>query len=213
MSRDDPSPREDDPSYAQWLPRDIPYNAAFEDSVQRILSHPPSTHTGIRVLPDDSQEQPQPGKSARLSEIKPTDLPVIRFEDLPIPLDDPRRKFASPVPGIRLTHPGGYLEGGPGFCPEDDVFAQDFISAYKIRDAARLRAEVERQIAEHRELAERRMEAREGAAGQNARVEKELKTLMDQRAMEVKIETRMKEEARAKRERREKKRATKGDML
>ena len=40
----------------------------------------------------------------------------------------------------------------------------------------------------------------------DARVEKEIKTLRDQREMEVKIETRMKEDARIRRENREHKR-------
>jgi hypothetical protein len=50
------------------------------------------------------------------------------------------------------------------------------------------------------------MRARYHALQQNARIEKEIKTLMDQREMEVKIETRMKDDAKRRRENREHKR-------
>lgn len=202
-----PQDSEEESTHATWLPRDIRYDEAFENSVKEIVENPPSGPTGIRLLLDDSAEDPEPGVSVRIRDVKARDLPTIRFGDLPLPLDDSRRKFASPIPGINLTHPGGYLEGGPGFSPEDDEFANLFMAQHEIRDADHLRETLEGEIASCRELVEERMKDREDALQHNARIEKEIKTLMDQREMEVKIETRMKEEAREKRERRERKRA------
>lgn len=39
---------------------------------------------------------------------------MVRWEELPLGLGDERRRFASGIAGVRLTHPGGRLEGGPG---------------------------------------------------------------------------------------------------
>ncbi|KAJ9620452.1 hypothetical protein H2203_007658 [Taxawa tesnikishii (nom. ined.)] len=184
-----PQDSEEESTHATWLPRDIRYDEAFENSVKEIVENPPSGPTGIRLLLDDSAEDPEPGVSVRIRDVKARDLPTIRFGDLPLPLDDSRRKFASPIPGINLTHPGGYLEG-----------ARDKGRGSPARNTGG-------EIASCRELVEERMKDREDALQHNARIEKEIKTLMDQREMEVKIETRMKEEAREKRERRERKRA------
>lgn len=189
--------------HATWLPRDIPYNEVYENNVQKAIMYPPSKDNAITIIPDTSPEEPQSGVSVRARDIDPASLPLITFEDLPISLADPRRIYASPLPGIKLTHPGGYLEGGPGFAPNDDVFASDFISRFNITNPDQLRDAVQNHIHQYRESARERMNAREEATQHNARIEKEIKTLMDQREMEVKIETRMKDEAKAKRERRE----------
>lgn len=65
---------------------------------------------------------------------------------------------------------------------------------------------VQQHMQQNMNLAKERMRARYHALQQNARIEKEIKTLMDQREMEVKIETRMKEDAKKRRENREHKR-------
>lgn len=200
-------PREDarDPHHAAWSPRDIPYNEAYENNVKNTIIYPPSKDNAIHVIPDDSPEDPQPGLSVRARDIDPATFPFVNFDDLPIALDDPRRIYASPVPGIKLTHPGGYLEGGPGFAPDNHVFASDFISEFNITAPDQLRDAVQAQIHQHLDSARERMNAREDAMQHNARIDKELKTLMDQREMEVKIETRMKDDAKARRERKERK--------
>ena len=195
------------PSYATWLPRDIRYSDAFENSVQHTFESTPAGREGIVILPNDSPLAPEPGVSVRARDIDPGQLPSISLDQLPLPLDDPRRMYASPIPGIKLTHPGGYLEGGPGFAPDDDdAFARDFIAQFDIADPAQLRDVQTREIQQHIEEARKRMRARQEALQHNARIEKEIKTLTDQREMELKIETRMRDEAQTRRERREKRR-------
>lgn len=193
---------------ATWLPRDIPYNAVFENSLSEVLTNPPSptANRGLRIIANDSPTLPEPGVSVRLADIDPAALPTIAFADLPLPLSDPRRTYASPIPGVRLTHPGGYLEGGPGFSPDDDVFAHDFMSRFAISSADQLLDCRDREIARLVQDMRDRMRARTDALANNARLERELKTLMDQREMEVKIETRMLDDARKRREKRDKRR-------
>lgn len=195
--------------YAAYLPRDVPYNEAFEKSLQHALEHPPYTRDGITVLPNNSPVPPEPGVSVRARDVDAAKLPHVPFAALPLPLDDSRRVYASPVPGVRLTHPGGYLEGGPGFAPGDDAFVQEFIHQFGITDAAQLRDARDREIDQCLNEARERMQAKRDALEHNARIENELKTLMDQRDMELKIETRMRDEARERRERREKRMAMK----
>ncbi|GAB7353051.1 hypothetical protein MBLNU459_g3604t1 [Dothideomycetes sp. NU459] len=197
-----------DSKHAAWLPADIPYSAAYENAVKQAIVYPPPRSSGIRILRDGSAEEAQPGISVRASDIDPASLPDIAFDDLPLPLDDKRRIYASPLPGINLTHPGGYFEGGPGFAPNHDAFAAEFITQFNIGDATQLHDAVEKEIGQHIEVARERMAAREAALQQNARIEKEIKTLMDQREMEVKIEAKIKDEAKARRERRERKKDT-----
>jgi hypothetical protein len=111
------------------------------------------------------------------------------------------------VPGIRLTHPGGYLEGGPGPSPEDQKkWAREFLESEKVESEEQLGMAVQHHMQQNMALAKERMRARYHALQQNARIEKEIKTLMDQREMEVKIETRMKDDAKRRRENREHKR-------
>ena len=190
--------------HATWLPRDIRYDETYENSVQDILEHPPTGRHGITILPDESTLDPESGVSIRARDIDLDQLPLLTLDQLPLSLDDTRRVYTSPVPGVRLTHPGGYLEGGPGFAPQDDVFAQDFITHFEITRPEQLRDVRAREIHHHLEEARRRFKARHNAAQHNARIEKEIKTLTDQREMELKIETRMRDVAQARRERKDK---------
>lgn len=192
--------------YATWLPSDIPYNETFENGLQHTLENPPAGRDGLILLDEDSANSPEPGISVRARDIDRNQLPAISFDQLPLPLDDPRRVYTSAIPGLRLTHPGGYLEGGPGLFPEEDVFASDFISHFNISHPAQLREVRAREIQSHFADAKERMRNRREALHHNARIEKEIKTLTDQREMELKIETRMRDEATARRERREKRR-------
>lgn len=199
-SNDDPSKHSPNNSrtHASYLPRDIPYNETYENSIHNLLTNPsppPSHHHG---LPVDSN-------------IDPSTLPTIHFPQLPLPLDDPLRIYPSPIPGLRLTHPHGYLEGGPGVSgPDNSSFAQDFIAHFRITDGTALREIKEREIAHYVDEARERMRERGEALAHNARVEKEIRTLMDQREMELKIETKMRVQASERRERREGKRRRRG---
>ena len=202
---------DEDNVYASWLPRDVPYNASFEDRVCDILisEEPLAQSTGIRILPDDTSEEPQPDISVRSREIDPSTLPAITQSSLPLALSDPRRKYASPIAGINLTHPGGYLEGGPGIAPSDDEYARHFILEHKVRNGEELSVTVAREIEANLELARERMRARKEARDKNERIAREMKSLEEQMEMETKVLIKAREKARERRERRDRKKVGK----
>jgi hypothetical protein len=194
-------------AYAAWSPHDMAYSEHFENALHHILEYPPRSRDGITIIPQDSPDHPQPGVSIRARDVDPRSLPIVALQHLPLSVHDPRRIFASPLPGLRLTHPGGYLEGGPGPSPDDQhAYARDFVERNNITHPEQLAMAVQHHMAHSIALAKDRMRARYDAQTHNARIEKEIKTLMDQRDMEVKIETRMKEDAKRRRETRENKR-------
>lgn len=195
--------------HASYVPHDLKYSASFEDSlVDTVLSPPSTAQSGLRILPDDSNEQSIPGQTIRADQINWDDLPRIEEDELPLPLDDRRRTFTSRIPGINLTHPGGYLEGGPGLDPEMDTFADDLFStqAQPITTSAQLAAAIDREVESSMELLRQRLEARREAKEKNERIERELKTLVDQHEMELKIQSRMAEDQKRKKEARERRR-------
>lgn len=195
------------PQYATYQPHDIPYSAHYENALYHILEYPPRSRDAIFVIPDHSNEQPIQAVSVRARDIDPNSLPQLTLKNLPLSIHDPRRVFASPVPGIRLTHPGGYLEGGPGPSPEDQrKWAREFLEQEGVVNEEALSMVVQQHMQQNMTLAKERMRARYHALQQNERLQKEIKTLMDQREMEVKIETRMQEDAKKRRENREHKR-------
>lgn len=206
MARAPSTPRSansDDGNHASWLPRDIPYSSVFEDSVQDILFNPPRINNGIQILPDDALSSPKAGRSIRLRDVPSSSLPEISFSSLPLPLNDSRRIYASPIPGINLTHPGGYLEGGPGISPSEDEFARHFIADNRVRDVDGLQDVVQRDMRENLELARQRMRNREEAKEHNARIEREMKTLSDQMDLETRVLNKAREKAKERRERKE----------
>ena len=183
------------------------YNADFEDSLIAPILHSSNADgstqlsTGIRVISPDSTESPVSGISVRASDISPESLPTILESDLPIPLTDPRRKFASPLPGVLLTHPHGYLEGGPPLDPTLDTFAEDFLSHRpNITKPQDLEKAVQREIDEQMGVLRERLRARQRAKEKNEQVARELKVLTDQHSMELRIQERMQEDARRKKE-------------
>ncbi|KAF2150984.1 hypothetical protein K461DRAFT_286946 [Myriangium duriaei CBS 260.36] len=196
-----------DHHYASWLPRDIPYSAAFEDAATDLLLSPPTSPTGLHILTTDSPSAAIPGKSLHLSAISPSSLPRLDVPSLPLPLEDPHRQFASPIPGLNLTHPGGYLEGGPGLNPTEDEFARHFAAEHGVRDAAGLAAAVEQEVSRQVEIARERAKARRDAKERNEQIRAEIKTAVDQMELEKKVLTKAKERARERRERKEKRRA------
>lgn len=205
-----PTPPADEPAdglYASYVPHDLKYSTDFEDGLVETLLNPDAKlDSGIRVIPEESDEEPVEGKSIRSRDILLPSLPNIAEEELPLPLNDPRRVFASVIPGIRLTHPGGYLEGGPGLDPELDTFPDDFLNHNtEIGTAAALRAAVQTDINTQVETLKDRLRARQKAKEKNEQIEKELRALVDQHSMELKIQRRMADEQKAKREAKEKK--------
>lgn len=214
----DVSPRNNDDLYnslyASYVPHDLKYNADFEDSLADVLLEAPNTtDSGLRVIPENSDEQPRDGISVRATDIHLPDLPSIAEEQLPIPLNDPRRIYRSSVPGIKLTHPGGYLEGGPGLDPEMDTFPDDFISHRpQISTQAQLDAAIGKEVAASVEVLKERMRARRRAKEKNDQIEKELRALVDQHSMELKIQRRLADEQREKREAKERRRREKGGL-
>lgn len=175
--------------HASYLPRDIPYSSTFEDEIASLLLTPPS--------------DPSPGVSAPSS---PSSLPSLDLSSLPLPITDPRRKYPSPIPGLLLTHPGGYLEGGPGISPSEDEFAGHFVAEHGIRDADTLRRVVEEEIEKQVEVARERARARRRAREKNEGIESEVRAMEEQLQLEMRVLGKARERARERRERRERKR-------
>ena len=202
-------PQEEAPSnaYATYVPRDIRYSAEFEDALARVALAPGATRDGIRVIPDYSDEQPVDGVSVRAQDVSLQSLPQITENELPLALDDPRRVFRSPVPGVRLTHPGGYLEGGPGLNPDIDTFPDEFLSGQhaSLATPVQLRKVVEKEVNASVEQLMERLRARQRARVQNERIAKELKSLTDQHDLELNLHRRMLDEREKKREAKERK--------
>lgn len=196
---------DEDRNYASWLPRDIPYSVAFENSVCDILtsSDPSRRPTGVRIIAENAAEQSIPTVSLRMRDIDMSTLPIISLDTLPLDTNDSRRKYASPIPGINLTHPGGYFEGGPGIAPSDDEFARHFIHEHKIRGPKALKRTVEQELEANLQLARERMRARKEAREKNERIEREIKSLGEQIEMEIKVLNKAREKARERREKRE----------
>ncbi|KAK6438507.1 hypothetical protein LTR95_005291 [Oleoguttula sp. CCFEE 5521] len=193
--------------YASYVPHDLPYNEAYENAIMQITLRPdPNAKRGIRVIPEGSSEQAQEGVSVGAADIAWESLPIIAEADLPLLLDDPRRIYASQVPGILLTHPGGYHEGGPGLDPEMDTFAEDFTSRHgDVQDAVQLRAAKDKDVKANLELLKKQMLDRQKAVEHNAKIHSQLKALTEQHELELKLLKNSAEEQRVKRETREKK--------
>ncbi|KAK3726060.1 hypothetical protein LTR37_000208 [Vermiconidia calcicola] len=203
-------PHDDEPTgiYVHYIPHDMKYSAEFEDSlIQVVLDSPDKQDNGIKVILEDSDECPVDGASVRAQDISPESLPTLTESDLPLPLDDARRKFASPIAGVNLTHPNGYLEGGPGLEPSMDTFPDDFLSNNpNITNSDQLQKAVKKEIDASIEALKERMEARQKAKDRNEQITKEIKMLTDQHDMELRLQQRMQEEQRKKKEAREKRR-------
>nr|OQO22318.1 hypothetical protein B0A51_09913 [Rachicladosporium sp. CCFEE 5018]OQO22390.1 hypothetical protein B0A51_10853 [Rachicladosporium sp. CCFEE 5018] len=193
--------------YASYVPHDLPYNEAYENAIMHITLHPdPNAKKGIRVIPEGSNEQLQEGISVRAADILWESLPVIAETDLPLPLDDPRRIYASQVPGILLTHPGGYHEGGPGLDPEMDTFAEDFTSRHgEVQNSAQLKVAKDKDVKANLELLKKQMLDRQKAVEHNTKIHSQLKALTEQHELELKLLKNSADEQRVKREARERK--------
>lgn len=182
--------------FASYVPHDLKYDSAFEDSLIKVVLEGSAT-TNLE-------------NSVRLEDVSPDSLPVVTEDDLPLPLSDDRRSFPSPISGIQLTHPGGYIEGGPGLDPEMDTFVEDFIERNpdisSQSSEAVLRQAVQREVEQNLETLKERLRARRKAHERNEQIDKELKMMRDQHSMEMKINRKLADERRAKKEAKERKR-------
>lgn len=200
-------PQEEQPNgaYAGYLPHDLKYSADWEDAIAQIIRSPPQQTDGIRIIPEDSSEIPVEGVSVKADAISLQSLPQIIEDELPLPLDDSRRIFASCIPGIRLTHPGGYFEGGPGLDPSMDSFPEHFIQENPHAvNGSLLKNAVEKEIAVHQEKLRQRIEGRRKAQAKNEQIERELKAMQEEHSMELKVNRKLADERRAKKEAKEK---------
>ena len=167
------TPQEDtnDPSH-NGEPR---YDEVFEKDVANVVVSPPPAD-GIVVEGDTSSHE----------------APDIQQDELPLPLSDPRRKFRSPIPGIRLTHPGGMLEGGPS--QDDDITeAQKFIDHFQIRNNEELQQKMSQEMQNALDELRSRASARQNAMENNEKIDRELQQLVAQREVEVRVWQREKE--------------------
>ena len=115
-----------------YSPAKVPYNEAFENELMNAM---------LYASPSDART---PLSSTPL--INPTTLPV--------PLSSELRTYASPLPGVLLTHPNGYYTGGPGPNPSTVAeYAKKFIEENGIEDAGQLERVVEEKIREKLEEA------------------------------------------------------------
>ncbi|KAK4506606.1 hypothetical protein PRZ48_000338 [Zasmidium cellare] len=197
MSGDEPPPpgaptppQEEQPNgaYANYLPHDLKYSADFEDAVMQVVLNPPQQSDGIRIIPEESSEIPVEGISVKADAISLQSLPQILEEELPLPLDDPRRIFASRIPGIKLTHPGGYFEGGPGLDPNLDNFPEHFFGSNPSAvNSATLTTAVDKEVELHYEELHARLKERRRAKEKNEQIERELRNMREEHSMELKV--------------------------
>lgn len=207
-----PLPQDDAPAkgYGSWVPHDLPYSVDFEDSLITAILDAANSHPGIRVIPEDSDEKPVEGKSVRFRDIDLETLPVLSESDLPIPLSDPRRIYAGPIPGVKLTHPNGWTEGGPSLDPNLDTFADDFLLNHpNVTTVELLRAAVRKEVDANMELMRERLRARQKAKARNEQFAKQIKLLTDQHEFEMRLQQKKQEEKKQKKEARERKRVEK----
>jgi hypothetical protein len=211
LSNSPPGDEATDSTYASYLPTDLPYNEDFQNEISRLLLNPDlQTSQGIRVIPDISDELPEKGVSVRAKDILPMSLPTIPKDELPLPLSDPRRIYASKIPGVKLTHPGGYFEGGPGLDPKLDTFSQDYLGRNSdVHSATDLDAAKQRDIDVELEKAKESAQKRLKAIEHNENILKQIRALEAQHDMELKLQKRMAAEQKAKREAKEKKKGEK----
>lgn len=154
-----------------YSPATIPYSEAFENALMSAVveNEPVAPRTPL------------------------SSIPVINPTTLPVPLDSPLRTYASPIPGVLLTHKNGYHTGGPGPSPTSiEEFARKFIAEEGIVDRQSLESAVQRAIEERMGDVRRRMEKREEAFRKNRAVERELEDLRVQRAAEVSVQEKLK---------------------
>jgi hypothetical protein len=172
---EDASPGEPQPQpVVDFSPATVPYNEAFENELMDIILHPPENSS----LPTPNGENP-----------------MIPASQLPIPLSSNLRTHASPIPGLNLTHAGGYHTGGPGpSTPTIQAFAEKFVSEHgvDIQNTAEVKKVAKVLLEEKMAELNARMGEREKAVKRNREIDEELEKLRLQRDAEVRVLEKMK---------------------
>lgn len=187
------SPEQDD---SATVTPSLPYYEAYTNALMRTVLEPPEP-SGTVVLDKKDRATAVEGVSVRAEDVE---FVTVDYGDLPLPLDDPRRIYRSPVPGVNLTQPGGLLEGG-GFRPataegktippEIQKFAQQYIRSNNIRNQTQMRRSIHAEISRLTGELTKTMNERRMALEQNEKIDGELEQNEAQRAMERRLEERM----------------------
>lgn len=177
----------------------FPYSVPFADSMIMPVLNPPPRATkainGLRVAHPQSAEIIK-STTIRYQDIDHGSLPPIDPAHLPIPLDDPRRIYSSGVAGLRLTHPGGALQGGSGPqahgglrapLPEQPEFVREFMDKHNISTAKQLQNAVKAEQVVLTEELRIRMRDREEANEKNRKVQERIDNLVAEREMERRV--------------------------
>jgi hypothetical protein len=157
-----------------FSPATVPYNEAFENELMNTILHPPENPS----LPTPNREPP-----------------MIPASQLPIPLSSNLRTHASPIPGLNLTHAGGYHTGGPGPSTATiQAFAEKIASEHGVdlQDTAGMKRVAKALLDEKMAELKTRMEEREKAVKKNKEIDEELEKLRLQRDAEVRVLEKMK---------------------
>jgi hypothetical protein len=157
--------------HGNGFPISVPYSAAFNDSLMDTMGYISSSY-----------QQPSRGEL-------PVNAEGILPEHLPIPLSSYLRAYTSPVPNISLTHPSGSLYGGPQphSAAELHAYAQELISSHGIVRRSDLQKLIDTKIAEARTDLEDRLQERRAAKERNEVLQSEVRQLMVEREMEVRV--------------------------
>lgn len=155
-----------------YSPATVPYSESFENDLMNVILHPPS-HDTPRSHTHDAL--------------------MVSANQLPIPIHSHLRTYASPVPGLYLTHKNGYHTGGPGPSPARiKEFAEGFVREHGIEDAGQLERVVEELLGRKMEEVRARMEERKKMVERNKEIERELDDLRLQRSAELRVLERLK---------------------
>lgn len=182
----------------------MPYSAEFTDSIMKVILTPPPA-SGIEVIHPGTKVAPVQGSSIRLEDVHPA---TVEPAELPLRLDDARRVYKGSIPGVKLTHPGGPIEGGPplslsgdqihrrgSFPPDMRQFAQQLIENNDIRTAAGLKKFITAETKRQKDELTRRMAERHEAIDHNEKLDREIKQMEDQRALERRVEAMLRKDA------------------
>lgn len=119
---------------------------------------------------------------------------------MPVGLGDGRRVFVGAVPGVLLTHPGGWVEGGSG--PVElsaastgignggmEAFARGFVERHRdVKSREEVREAVGEEAAQRVEELRQRMREREEAGRRNEEVGRRIAALVAEREVERRVE-------------------------
>ncbi|KAI9702707.1 MAG: hypothetical protein M1820_006091 [Bogoriella megaspora] len=167
---------------------EVPYNETFENELANAVRNPQRTD-GTRVVYGDTVagENEKHVKDIDTNDWRQVST-VYEDEPKPLSLDDHRRKFQGPVPGVQLTHPNGALEGGPSRDPASDAAElQALVNEHQIKSKGELKQKLEEGRQEAKGQLEACLEARQKAIDHNEKIDKEIQQLVANRELEIKV--------------------------